>query len=310
MNATNLNYKNINLNFIVISFFLLGINTSKAQVGINTISPNSTLEVNGSIGQKITSIAGTTTLDATYNTVVCDNGATPITINLPTAISPACNGRIYIIKKGTSSSGIVTIDAYNSETIDGAITFVLSDDQGTVSIASDGTEWKVINKHLSPYPVGEISYFKIAGTTIILPGKADANAITQMVVCAVATPATNDPATNKLQSKPVNEFLTDDNGKLTYNGKTTRTFHIACTISATATNTAVLYVFAVGKNGVVIPTSRILQRMGSATDTQSTALHVVAELAQGDSLQLMVGNTSNASQNVSINSLCLFALGM
>lgn len=306
MNATFPHHKNTYLIIFAFLFFFLVGYKSNSQVGINTIIPNSTLEVNGSVGHKITTITTTpTTLDETYNTVVCDNGATAITINLPTAVSPACNGRIYTIKKGASSTAAVTIDAFGSETIDGASTFLLSDDLGTVAIVSDGTEWKIISKHLSPYPVGEVSYFKIAGTTIILPGKADANAITQMVVCAVSTPAVTN-----LQSKPANEFSTDGIGKLTYNGSTTRTFHIACTISATATNSAVLYVFAVGKNGVVLPSSRIIQRMASATDTQSTAMHVVTELAQGDYLQLMAGNTSNASQNVSINSLCLFALGM
>lgn len=308
MNAIIPNHKNIIFNVFTISFFLLGSYINNAQVGINTISPNSTLEVNGSTGQKITAVTSDTTLDATYNTVVCDNGATAITINLPTAISPACNGRIYTIKKGTSSSAFVTIDGYSSETIDGATTFLLSDDQGAVSITSDGNEWKIISKFLSPYPVGEVSYFKITGTTISLPNKSDGS--TEMVVCAVATPATSDPATNKLQSKPANEFLTNDNGRLIYNGKTTRTFHIACTISATSSSNTDRYVFGVGKNGTVIPSSKILQKMAGTTDTQSTALHVVVVLAQGNYLELMAGNVSNAGQNVKINSLCLFALGM
>jgi hypothetical protein len=308
MQKITLKSKNILLTVFTIIFFFSVSYISFGQVGINTITPNSTLEVNGSVGQKVTAITATTTLDATYNTVVCDNGVTPITINLPTAVSPACNGRIYTIKKGTGSTASVTIDGFSSETIDGALTLLLTDDLGTVSIVSDGTEWKIISKHLSPYPVGEVSYFKIAGTTITLPGKSDG--ATEMVVCAVPTPATSNSTTNKLQSKPVNEFLTNDNGRLIYNGKTTRTFHIACTISATSSNNTDRYVFGVGKNSAVIPSSKILQKMAGTTDTQSTALHVVAVLAQGDYLELMAGNTSNAGQNVKINSLCLFALGM
>lgn len=178
MKANNPKHKNRYLNIFAISFSLFAGYLCNAQVGINTITPNSTLEVNGSVGHKMTAISATTLLDETYNTVVCDNGAAAITVNLPTAISPACNGRIYTIKKGSSSTAAVTIDAFGSETIDGALTFLLSDDLGTVTIVSDGTEWKIISKHLSPYPLGEISYFKIAGTTITLPGKADANAIT------------------------------------------------------------------------------------------------------------------------------------
>lgn len=287
--------------FFTILFFLFVSYLSNAQVGINTVTPNSTLEINGSLGEKLTSITSDTTLDATYNTVVCNNGGTAITINLPTAISPACNGRIYTIKKGTNSTKNINIDGNSSETIDGVATFVLSDEQGAVAIVSDGTEWKVISKHLSPYPVGEVSFFKISGTSITIPSISTGS--NNMVVCNVATPTVSS-------SKPVNEFSTNGSGRLTYNGKTTRTFHIACTISATSSNSTDRYVFGVGQNGTVLPASKVIQKMGGSTDTQSTAIHVVAVLAEGDWLELMAGNLTNPGTNITINSLCLFALGM
>lgn len=293
--------RHIILKGFVISFFLLGSYTNIAQVGINTITPNSTLEVNGSLGHKISAITTTTTIDETYNTVVCNNGGTAITINLPTAISPACNGRIYTIKKGTNSTKNITIDGNSTETIDGAATFLLSDDQGSVTIVSDGTEWKVISKHLSPYPVGEVSFFKIAGTNISIPSISTGS--NNMVVCNVATPAVSS-------SKPVNEFSTNGSGRLTYNGKTTRTFHIACTISATSSSSTDRYIFGVGQNGTVLTASKVIQKMGGSTDTQSTAMHVVAVLAEGDYLELMSGNLTTAGTTITINSLCLFVLGM
>jgi hypothetical protein len=54
------------------SFFF---SAAHAQVGINTTTPQSTFEVNGSIGQK-PSVSTNTILDDTYNIIVCNNGAT------------------------------------------------------------------------------------------------------------------------------------------------------------------------------------------------------------------------------------------
>jgi uncharacterized protein YdeI (BOF family) len=274
-------------------------------VGINTITPNSTLEINGSLSQKVETITATTTLSSDNNTIVCNNGTTAITINLPSVTSPDCAGRIYTIKKGSmmSSTANVTIDGNGSETIDGATTFLLSDDQGAVTIANDGSEWKIISDHLSPYPMGEVSYFSITGTTVNITGLSDGT--TNMIVCAVSTPT----ATN-LQSMPMNEFSTNSNGRLVYNGKTTRTFHIACTISMAPSNSGDQFVFGVSKNGAVVAASKIIQKMGATSDTQSTAMHVVIVLAKGDYLELQVGNLTASGRDVSIKSLNLFALGM
>jgi len=305
MHKTTPKGKNYILCFFTFSFLLFASIFCDAQVGINTITPNSTLEINGSLSQKVETITATTTLGPDNNTIICDNGATAITINLPSVSSPDCAGRIYTIKKGSmmSSTANVTIDGNGSETIDGAATFLLSDDQGAVIIANDGTEWKIISDHLSPYPMGEVNYFSTTGTTVNISGLS--NGSTNMIVCAVSTPT----ATN-LESMPMNEFSTNSNGRLVYDGKTTRTFHIACTISATPSNSGDQYVFGVSKNGTVVTASKIIQKMGTTSDTQSTAMHVVIVLAKGDYLELQVGNLTNSGGNVKIKSLNLFALGM
>jgi hypothetical protein len=130
------------LQLISLLLFVLLNNVTLAQdgVGVNTTTPKSNFEVNGSFGQKVTGITATTTLDATYNTVVCNNGESAITINLPTIASST--GRFYVIKKGNSSTADITLDANGSETIEGASTLVLSDTKGAVTIFNDGTEWK------------------------------------------------------------------------------------------------------------------------------------------------------------------------
>lgn len=308
MHKTTLKDKNNILCVFAILFFLFASYFCNAQVGINTITPNSTLEINGSLSQKVEMITATTTLGPDNNTIVCNNGVTAITIYLPSVSSPDCAGRIYTIKKGSmmSSTANVTIDGSGSQTIDGSETFLLSDDQGAVTIANDGTEWKIISDHLSPYPMGEVSYFSTTGTTVNITGLTT-DGTTNMVVCAPS------PASSVgLSTMPMNEFSKSDAnpGRLIYDGKTTRTFHIACTISVTPSTSGDEYVFGVAKNGIVVASSKIIQKLGATSDTQSTAMHVVIVLAKGEYLELMAGNRTTGGGNVKIKSLNLFALGM
>jgi hypothetical protein len=293
--------KNNILYVFIISSFLLSFLISNAQVGINTITPTSTLEVNGSVGQKVTAITGDTTLDATYNTVVCNNGGTAITINLPTVASSACDGRIYTIKKGMSSTNNVTIDGDGSETIDGATTFVLSDMQGAVTITSDGTEWKIISDDLSSYPMGEVSYFSTSGTTVGITLQTTDGGVTNMYSCG--------PSSSFAGMAADFDNGGSNNGTLRYIGRTPRLCHIACTISVSPITTNDEFVFGVAKNGTVVVSSKIIQRMGATTDAQSTAMHVVILLNYNDYVNLYVGNMIGTG-DVKVKSLNLFALGM
>jgi hypothetical protein len=107
-------------------------------VGISSIAPVSSLEVAGSYGQKVTTITTNLTLDASHNTVVCNNGSTAIIVTLPTASS--CTGRVYIIKRNAASTNTVTIAG--APTIDGAASFVLNSANQVIQVFSDGSEWK------------------------------------------------------------------------------------------------------------------------------------------------------------------------
>lgn len=308
MHTTTPKHKNNILHLFAISFFMFASYLCNSQVGINTITPNSTLEINGSLSQKVETITASRTLGPSDNTIICNNGATAITITLPSVSSPDCAGRIYTIKKGgmSDSTADVTIDGSGTEKIDGSQTFLLSDDQGAVTIANDGTEWKIISDHLSPYPMGEVSYFSTTGYTVdITATSSDASG--NMVICTV-------PSASSLQSMPMNEFAANDAGRLIYNGKTTRTFHIACTISVSPTATNDQLVFGVAKGSglgtsSVVTSSKIIQKMGGTSDSQSTAMHVVIVLAKGDFIELRVGNISGTN-DVIIKTLNLFALGI
>jgi hypothetical protein len=70
-------------------------------------------------------------------------GASDYTINLLTAVG--IKGKPYKIKKVDSGAGTVIIDGYGTETIDGALTFVLSHQNDFVDIVSDDTNWKIVS---------------------------------------------------------------------------------------------------------------------------------------------------------------------
>jgi hypothetical protein len=83
-----------------------------------------------------------TTLDSTYQTVAVDASGANRTITLPAAAT--CTGRRYDIKKVDSSANTVTIDGNSAETIDGAATYVISNQYTSVTIISNGSGWYII----------------------------------------------------------------------------------------------------------------------------------------------------------------------
>lgn len=160
------------LTVLVVLFFLISCFASKAQngVGINTITPQSNFEVNGSVGQTVTTVTASTTLDATQSIVICNNTATAINITLPDVT--LCSGRIYNIKKNATSTANITING----TIDGVSNLILKNAGEAVTLFSNGTEWKTMSNYNSP------SDWKVTGnagtdSTINFIGTADAEAL-------------------------------------------------------------------------------------------------------------------------------------
>ena len=78
--------------------------------------------------------------------VECDATTTSFTVTLPAAAT-AGRGFKYGIGKSDSSTNAVTIDGAGSETINGAITYILANQYQGVEIASDGANWLVLTAH-------------------------------------------------------------------------------------------------------------------------------------------------------------------
>jgi hypothetical protein len=114
---------------------------------VNTTTDNGVdeLQVNGSIsgiGFKQAYVTKTGAYTATNDDYVIDCTSGTFTVTLPA--SSGRTGRILIIKN--SGAGTITVDGNASETIDGATTYSIAVQYGTVQIMSDGTNWKIIAK--------------------------------------------------------------------------------------------------------------------------------------------------------------------
>ena len=263
-----------NIILCIFSFLLLLFTSyiGNAQVGIGTTTPLSTFEVNGSNGQTVTTVTSDLTLDATHSIIICNNGTIGKTITLPTAIGS--KGRIYSIKRGETSTANVTIATTLSQMIDGEINLILNQAKESVTLISDGSDWKVIGTFTPQFPMGEISYFDTTGTLVSLTNSTVDGSSNMFLINPPTTLSTNSLG-----------FSMTDNGRLKYIGTTTRLFKISCTISAVPSSSGT-YIFEFKKtNTIFLPTSRVIQKL-SSSDTQNTTIQVFVTLAPNDYLEL------------------------
>ncbi len=109
------------------------------RMGLNSNSPESTLQVNGSLATKVTTLSGNTTLDDTHHVVLVDASGGNVTLTVPLASSG--DARQYMIKKTDSSSNDVIITRSGANTIDGDTSVTMGVQYEARTIISDGTNW-------------------------------------------------------------------------------------------------------------------------------------------------------------------------
>ena len=87
----------------------------------------------------LTGITATTTLRFDDDTLISGLMAAGFTVNLPSAAS--CPGKKFIIIKGDAGAFSITIDPASTQTINGALTKVLSTQYEVARLISDGANW-------------------------------------------------------------------------------------------------------------------------------------------------------------------------
>jgi len=136
---------------------------SNAQIGIGTTSPNTTLDVRGSLAINTRSFSTTSESVLSTDYALLFTGTTACTLTLPTAVG--CTGRIIHIKNAnTSSVPVLTVATTASQTIDGSgTTWLLDDPNESVNFVSDGTNWKIMGQSL---PTGSGTSWTQGGNTV------------------------------------------------------------------------------------------------------------------------------------------------
>ncbi len=131
-------------NFYLPAVLLLFTFHSFAQVGVATTTPNSTLDVRGSLSTGYRTFTTGTAATISDNILVF-TGTTATTLTLPTAVS--ISGRSYQIKNAslTGPTPVLTIATTSSQTIDGLGSWTLTDLYQTVTIVSNGSNWHVVS---------------------------------------------------------------------------------------------------------------------------------------------------------------------
>ena len=122
----------------------IALTTPVGNFGIGTTSPDSLLQVNGSIATTVANKTAAYTLLSTDSVITADATGGAFTVTLPTAVGIA--GRAYTVKKIDSSANAVTVGTTSSQTIDGATTYALSSRYQFVTVVSDGANWQIVAK--------------------------------------------------------------------------------------------------------------------------------------------------------------------
>ena len=110
-------------------------------VGIGTTTPNSKLQVSGSLS--LGYVAKAVDYNVSANDYSIEVTATGKTMTLPTAVG--ITGRIYVVT--LTASGSSTVGTTSSQTINGSTTYSLGSQYKTVTVQSNGANWIVISNN-------------------------------------------------------------------------------------------------------------------------------------------------------------------
>ena len=113
---------------------------TNARVGIGSAAPNSKLDIGGAVAFKRRAVAASTTSgDETLLGVTDTTVARTITLRTLDTVA----GRTYTIKdeSGAAAAHVITLNTESSQKIDGQLTYVITQNYGSITVYSDGANW-------------------------------------------------------------------------------------------------------------------------------------------------------------------------
>src|SRR4051812_17803899 len=119
-----------------------------AQVGIGTTTPNSMLDVRGSMSTSYRNFTTSTAITGTDNTVVF-TGTTASAVTLPTAVG--ITGRVYWIKNASTTvpTPNLFVQTTLSQTIDGNSSWTLDEANEVIKVISNGANWYILTQNVA-----------------------------------------------------------------------------------------------------------------------------------------------------------------
>jgi hypothetical protein len=117
----------------------------RAQIGIGTLTPTSTLDLRGSFAAIVRTFNAGTSLTINDHTGVF-TGSSAATVNLPDA--GTCPGRVYCLKNfsATSPTPVLTVATVSAQQIDGSASRILDEPNEVLMLVSDGVNWEVFDQ--------------------------------------------------------------------------------------------------------------------------------------------------------------------
>ena len=137
-----------NKHVLLFAVLIITVIDIRAQVGIGTTTPNSMLDVRGSLALNYRTFTTSIAIAATDNTVVY-TGTTGVSVTLPTAVG--ITGRYYWIKNASATvpTPTITLQTTSSQTIDGNATWTIDEPGETIRVVSDGANWNVVSQDVA-----------------------------------------------------------------------------------------------------------------------------------------------------------------